>query len=121
MRQAQPSSNTQIGQRAERVAADYLERLGYQIIDRNFSIPGLCEIDIVAAKDGCVYFVEVKYRSSQNSGGGLDYITPGKLQHMTRAAQIWVRHHSYAGDYNLAAIEIAGADLSVGRFVDVIY
>jgi putative endonuclease len=55
----------QTGKLGERIAEKYLEKKGYQILDRNFvfRIPGDLqkgEIDIVAKKGDCISFVEVK-------------------------------------------------------------
>ena len=52
-----------IGQSGEEVAATYLKKSGYQILDRNYAnVRGirLGEIDIVAEKDKHIVFVEVK-------------------------------------------------------------
>jgi Holliday junction resolvase-like predicted endonuclease len=84
-------------------------------------VPKLCEIDIIAFKDQRVYFVEVKYRLRSLTGGGLAAITALKLRHMRRAAQIWVRQQGFAGGYDLAAIEVGGADFAIGDFIASIY
>lgn len=54
-----------IGTFGERIAEKYLKDKGYQILDRNYSfkIPGnpqKGEVDIVAKKEDCIVFVEVK-------------------------------------------------------------
>lgn len=65
------------GHYAERIAADYLVRLNFKIVDTNWKTKW-CEIDIIVQKDGVMYFTEVKYRKTTNQGAGLDYITPKK-------------------------------------------
>lgn len=89
----------QIGDRAEEVAAKYLQELGYEILERNWKTK-FCEIDIVAAKDDIVYFVEVKHRRYAKQGGGIAAITPKKLQKMTFAAKVYVKTKNLA-DSNL--------------------
>ncbi|MBV9159572.1 MAG: YraN family protein [Candidatus Kaiserbacteria bacterium] len=48
-----------IGDMGESIAAQYLERKGFRIIDRNYLKPW-GEIDIIAEKSGIIHFVEVK-------------------------------------------------------------
>lgn len=105
------------GRRAEAVAARYLVEHGYVIIHRNWQTR-YCEIDLVAAKEGKLWFVEVKYRRSQLQGHGLDYITPRKLQRISFAAQLWVERFHWAGDYDLAAIEVSGPEFTITAFTE---
>ncbi len=74
-------NSTEIGRKAEKAAATYLEMRGYRIVESNWRRPR-CEIDIIAEKDGTVYFVEVKYRRNDDQGGGLEAITTTKLKQM---------------------------------------
>lgn len=96
------------GYKAESVAAEYLASRGFSIIERNFKTPR-CEIDIIARKGNCTFFVEVKYRSSSQQGGGIEYVTSRKQRQMQRAAEIWLQTHSeWRGDVTLSAVEIGG-------------
>jgi putative endonuclease len=105
---------TSIGKEAEQKAAEYLSGLGYKILSKNWKTTR-CEIDIVAQQKGVIYFAEVKYRSSNSQGGGLDYITPNKLKQMGFAAQIWNQHNRWEGDWRLMALAVS-SDAS-GYFV----
>lgn len=113
-------STTETGRKAERAAAVYLEMRGYKILEQNWRRPR-CEIDIVATKDKVAYLVEVKYRRDHLQGGGLDAITDAKLKQMKRGAQTWVEESKWTGEYNLAAVEIAGKDFVVMSFIDNVY
>lgn len=70
----------------------------------------MCEIDIIAHKDAIMYFVEVKYRSSDFQGGGFDYITNRKLKQMNFAAKVWCQTFNWGGDYRLMAAAVSGKD-----------
>jgi putative endonuclease len=98
---------TDIGNRGEQQAAEALLRAGYEILERNWKTK-YAEIDIVARKQGVVYFVEVKFRASDRQGDGFDYITPQKLKHMQRAAALWVAVHNWQGEYELLAVSVSG-------------
>ncbi len=106
------------GNRAEDEVAAYLGNLGYTIRDRNWKTPQ-CEVDIVAEKDGCMYFVEVKYRSNPTQGSGFDYITSAKQRQMSFAAEYWVAQHEWSGEYVLSGAEVSGPDFEV-EFIDQI-
>lgn len=100
-------STTAIGRRAEEAVASFLQYHGCDIVARNWRTRW-CEIDIVAHKDGVVYFVEVKYRGSTNWGSGLQYITPQKVRQMRFAAEFWCATNPQKAQYRLAAAELTG-------------
>ena len=50
----------EIGDFGEKAAEDYLVEMDYLILERNYRLK-FGEIDIIAAKDGGLVFVEVKY------------------------------------------------------------
>lgn len=110
-------TNYASGHYAEQVAAEYLKKQGYKILELNWRNKA-AEIDIVAKRpDGGIVFVEVKHRTTSYQGGGLDYITPAKLKQMTFAAELWVHMHGYNGEYSLGAIELSGPDYEVTEFI----
>lgn len=91
-----------IGNAAETTAANYLKSTGYSILDRNWKTK-YCEIDIIAVRNQVTYFVEVKYRSGSQQGGGLAAITPKKLQQMKFAAEMYIKNNPPSGDVQLMA------------------
>lgn len=109
-------TNYSHGHYAEKVAAQFLTKHGYKIIELNWKT-AWCEIDIIAEKNKTIYFVEVKYRQNNDHGQGLDYITSKKLTQMARAAESWVLMQSWNGEYTLAALEVSGADYVVTEFL----
>jgi len=111
--------STAIGRAAETAAATYLRQRGFTIISQNWRTRW-CEIDIVGKKAKVVYFVEVKYRSTNRQGGGLDYVTPRKLAQMQLAADFWQATHG-ATDSRLCAVELSGNPPAVTAFIDDIY
>lgn len=104
------------GKHAEAKATDYLHSKGWEIVEQNWKTEW-CEIDIIAKHQSRIYFVEVKYRMSNSQGTGLDYITNKKLHQMARAAEGWTQIHRWAGDYQLAAIEVSGENYQITNFV----
>ncbi|HVX48408.1 MAG TPA: YraN family protein [Candidatus Saccharimonadales bacterium] len=109
-----------VGRKAERAAATYLEMRGYRILERNWRRPR-CEIDIIAEKDSTIYFVEVKYRRDDAQGGGLEAVTPTKLRQMRYAATSWLAETKWRGPSQLAAIELSGPNYTVLSFIDDVF
>lgn len=82
----------QVGQQGETVAADYLLAQGYEILDRNYH-SRFGEVDLVAEKDQCIVFVEVKTRTSDSFGLPEESVTPEKLEKIYDTALLWLQDH----------------------------
>ena len=77
------------GKEGEDIAANFLAKEGYKILERNFRCP-LGEIDIVALDSGTLVFVEVKTRSSNSFGLPEEAVNHRKQHQMTKAAQFYI-------------------------------
>ncbi len=76
------------GFKGEELAASYLTKNGYKIIDRNFRAVG-GELDIIALDGDTLSFVEVKARSSTEFGTPLEAITARKMKSIIKTAQFY--------------------------------
>lgn len=75
-----------IGTFYENIAADYLAANGMMILERNYR-SHMGEIDLIGLeKDGCVVFVEVKYRSTRHTGSAVDAVDPRKQWVISKVA-----------------------------------
>ena len=74
-----------IGGFGEEAAAEFLEEAEYEILKRNFRMK-FGEVDIIAEKDGCIIFIEVKTRRSTTFGEPAEYVDYRKQQRIRRAA-----------------------------------
>ena len=63
----------EIGDFGEKAAEDYLVEMDYLILERNYRLK-FGEIDIIAARDGGLVFVEVKTRKSNLFGEPSEYV-----------------------------------------------
>ncbi len=86
------AAKDELGRRGEQIAAAFLERDGYAIVERNWRC-AQGEIDIVARQGGETVFVEVKTRSSVAFGHPLESITARKLARLRRLAGAWCEEH----------------------------
>lgn len=99
------------GNLAESVAVEWLRQNGYEIVERNWKTK-FCEVDIIAAKNDYLYFVEVKHRKSANQGGGVAAITDRKLRQMRFAAQLYLSRRS-GQNAQLAVVTTSGSDTTI--------
>lgn len=82
-------SNQSVGAMGEELAAAFLQRAGYRIVERNFRCKG-GEADIVARDGKTLVFVEVKTRRSMAYGPPQLAVTPFKQRQISKAALTWL-------------------------------
>ena len=75
-----------LGKRGEDLAAIFLRKSGYRILERNYR-GRLGEIDLVAEEGRCLVFVEVKTRSSLECGHPLEGIDSRKQKQLVKVAR----------------------------------
>ena len=81
-----PPSVSNVGRDGEQIAADFLKKLGYKILCRNWKTPRWGEIDIVALDGKDLVFAEVKTRTTLYGGEPLEAVNYYKLRTLKRAA-----------------------------------
>ncbi len=69
----------------EKIAAKYLKKAGYTIIETNYACR-MGEIDIIAEEDEYLVFVEVKLRKNDAFGGGALAVDKRKQERIRRTA-----------------------------------
>ena len=90
--------NNRIGKIGEKLAAEYLEKHGYEIITTNFYTKR-GEIDIIARKDNEIVFVEVKTRSSDSFGKPVEAVNYFKQKHLYQTAKYYMYKKCHELDY----------------------
>lgn len=76
----------QLGSEKEKLAAEYLQERGYEIVTCNYRCRQ-AEIDIIAKKEEYLIFIEVKYRKNKQCGGSLYAVSRAKQQKISYAAR----------------------------------
>ena len=79
----------------ESLAAAFLERQGLKILERNYRCR-FGEIDLVAAGDAVLVFVEVRARRSDEFGGAGASITAAKRRRLVATARHYLAAHRSA-------------------------
>ena len=82
-------TTTDKGHRGEALAAKQMEKMGYEILERNFHALK-AEIDIIAKKDNTIVFTEVKYRKSEEMGTPAEAVGYQKQQNIIRGAKVYM-------------------------------
>lgn len=83
------AEHNELGKEGEKLAAAFLEKNGYTILEKNWTFQK-AEIDIIAQKDQILAVVEVKTRSSIDFGLPQDFVKPKKIQLLVKAVNEYV-------------------------------
>ncbi len=103
-------NKAQVGKCGEQVAAKYLRRHGYEILERNLHVSHE-EIDIIAINMHCIAFVEVKTRikrpeESDRYSAPASAVTYKKQEHLLRAAKAYLSRNSCSLQPRMDVIEV---------------
>lgn len=86
------ASTHQRGKDWEDLAAGFLRRRAYRVLERNYRTP-VGEIDLIVSRGGVLAFVEVKGRRNARRGKPLEAIPPPKVRRICSAAALYVAQH----------------------------
>lgn len=104
------ATRQRFGRSAEAAAAEYLRRVGYVILERNYRTP-MGEVDIIARHGDVLVFVEVKARRSDRYGGAKGAVTPAKQRRISMAALAYLKSEGKMGQkarFDVVAIRAGG-------------
>jgi putative endonuclease len=102
------NTRAELGEAAETLARQRLEASGLRLRDANFRARR-GEIDLVMEdRDGQIVFVEVRYRSRRDYGGGLASVDARKRQRLIHAARAYL--HQHALDQRPARFDVVAVD-----------
>lgn len=107
-----------IGNKGENAVCEFLERHGYEIIKRNFTIRG-GEIDIIAMKENVTAFVEVKTRKPDALESGENAITYSKKQFIVKTAQAYI--DKFGNNDSLYRFDVAVVTMDKDRILKLKY
>ena len=77
-----------LGRKGEKLAAEYLKKLGMKIVKRNYKTP-FGEADIIAEFQDEIVFVEVKTRTGEAYGAPSEAVTQNKKQRYYQMAKLY--------------------------------
>ena len=91
------------GKIGEDAVVEYLENSGYEILERNFH-SRFGEIDIIAKKEKCIMFVEVKTRKSVNYGTPAEFVTSAKMKKIIKTAVLYLENTDCEMRFDVAEV-----------------
>ncbi len=106
-------NNRLSGARYEETAAEFLQRQGLYILEKNYR----CrqgEIDLIAMDGRYLVFVEVKYRKDTAKGDPAEAVGFYKRQHIYRTAKYYLYSHRYGANVpcRFDVVSILGEEIS---------
>jgi len=107
----------EVGTRGEDAAAAYLERVGMQIVDRNWR-SGRGELDIVALDGDTLVLCEVKTRTTSTQGTPEEAVSPAKQKRLIRLARAYLAAaglEPVAVRFDVISIRVLGPDRALLR------
>jgi putative endonuclease len=103
-------ATSRFGLAGERVAERWLVRRGWQVLQRRYR-SGHRDIDLIAARDGLVAFVEVKARTGSTFGQPVEAVNWKKRNELVRSALTWIDRNGRAGElyrFDVIGVLVAG-------------
>lgn len=115
------ASHNELGRWGEELAAEYLQRKGYTIVERNWK-SGHRDIDLIALDGKTLVFVEVKTRRNCLFGSPEEAIDYRKLKNLQLAVNHYVKSHNIHSQIRFDIISIVGVlghETEIEHFEDV--
>ena len=97
--------NKELGQEGEQLAAEYLSKKGWEILEMNYRYRR-SEIDLIATKNELLIFVEVKLRSNLAFGLPEDFVDNKKSRQIMNAAEHYILEYNWKGDIRFDIISV---------------
>lgn len=109
------------GREGELLAADFLTRKGFEIVERNYRHRH-AEIDLIIRKDNWLIFVEVKARSSYAYGHPEESVDYRKVKTILEAAEHYIYEIDWQGNvrYDIVSVKL-GKNPEIVHLEDAFY
>jgi len=108
------AKHLETGQSGEIAALQYIENLGYRVLERNWRYKHL-EVDIIAMDGPILLFIEVKTRRSSLYGLPYEAVSYQKQQKLDRAANLYISYIRHTGEIRFDIISILIEDSTQHR------
>ena len=109
------------GQEGENIAAEFLSRKGYHILEKNYRA-GQLELDLITRHKECLVFVEVRLRKNADYGYPETSMSKAKISAVKRAAQVYLNKTFWTGDIRFDMIAIVEKPtLEIEHFEDAYF
>jgi len=115
------ASTIKTGNRGEDLAADFLQKKGFEVITRNYRYKH-SEIDLIAKQGNLLVFVEVKTRSSSSFGEPEAFVDSKKASKIFEGAEQYVFENNWNGNirFDIISVKIGNSE-EVVHFEDAFH
>ncbi len=116
------AAHHEFGKAGERMAAEWLERRGFQVIFRNWRYARF-EVDIIASRAEVLHFIEVKSRHDDRFGNPEDWVDRRKWNHMVAAGEGFQRRYPSWNEiqYDILSILLTSGEQEDFFFIEDVY
>lgn len=114
--------NKQFGKLGEDIAAGYLERKGYKILERNYTYARV-EVDVVCEYNNEIIFVEVKTRTSDQMAYPEQAVGKAKQKNIRLAAENFLEENQITSSvrFDIIAVVKNESKFEIEHFEDAFY
>ena len=114
------SDKIKTGNKGENLAAEFLQKKGFEIVARNYRFRH-AEIDLIVKKENWIIFVEVKTRSSTSYGEPEDFVDSRKSNKIFEAAEEYIYANNWHGHIRFDIVSVKlGSNVVIEHFEDAI-
>ena len=111
------TNKKRVGNLGESLVSDYLERKGFQFVEKNYQKPW-GEIDVIVKKEGVIHFIEVKtvsrdvgdFPKGQKKMGDSyrpeDNVHPAKLKRLSRIIQTYIADKGVGDNWQFDVVTV---------------
>ncbi|MBP9792517.1 MAG: YraN family protein [Flavobacterium sp.] len=103
------ADHNELGKQGEKLAIEYLQKNGYEILEQNFVFQK-AEIDIIARKEDWLIVVEVKTRTSTDYGNPEDFVDKKKIKLLVKAIDEYVQQSDLDLDIRFDIVSLVKTD-----------
>jgi putative endonuclease len=110
------------GNEGEQLAADFLTKNGFEIVERNYRHKR-SEIDLIIKRTNWLIFVEVKTRTSDAFGHPEEFVDRKKARKILEGAENYMYENNWQGNvrYDIVAVTIADSVPHIVHIEDAFY
>ncbi|MGE0770618.1 MAG: YraN family protein [Cyclobacteriaceae bacterium] len=110
------------GAEGEELATRFLERKGYEIVERNYRYRH-SEIDLIAKKNDWLIFVEVKTRTTVAFGFPEEFVDRAQEAKILEGAEQYIFENDWHGNvrYDIVSVLFSNGEPEIRHFEDAFY
>jgi putative endonuclease len=99
------AENHDLGIKGEELALAHIQKLGYELLEKNWRFRKM-EIDLIARDKKHIVFIEVKTRANNSFGKPYEFVSLSKQKHIARGANYYLENKNILAEARFDIISI---------------